>query len=152
MSEIPYETLKDRAKRALDARIARCDPWRGGIGFDDGTAAHMLLPYALLGDEERAALMAPARTCADASPLEQRARAPAQAGQTDGSQWLIRVRRTGHRVIDGWDVRCVAHLIAHLPKCVTVRQRRSAITCRDDARGAWIVAFTDNAPAKELRP
>ena len=31
---LPFETLKARAKRALDTRIARCDPQLHGIGFD----------------------------------------------------------------------------------------------------------------------
>lgn len=54
MSEIPFETIKQRAKCALDARIARCDPTYGATGFDGDRAGRMLIPYVLLDDEARA--------------------------------------------------------------------------------------------------
>lgn len=150
MSEIPFETIKQRAKCALDARIARCDPIHGATGFDGDRAGRMLIPYVLLDDEARAALRALARTLADAAGLGQRARARAQAGRTDWSQWLMHVRRTGHRLIDRWDVRCVAHLIAHLPECVTTRQRRATIAChQDDGTDEWIVVFAATARSSE---
>lgn len=56
-SEIPFEN----AKRALDARIAHCDPFHAAIGFDGDRASRMLIPCALLDDEERTALRALAR-------------------------------------------------------------------------------------------
>lgn len=153
MNEIPFETLKKRAKHALDLRIARCDPSHGAIGFDGDGAGHLLIPYALLDDEERAALRSMARTRADTSPLEQRAQVHAQASRTDWSQWLMRARLTGHRRIDHWDVRCVADLIAHFPECVSARQRRASIACHvDDASDEWVVAFAGTLPTAEHRP
>lgn len=152
MHEIPYETLKERAKRALDRRIGRCDPSHGAVGFDGDRAVRTLVAYALLDASERAALRTLAQESADRSPLGQRARSQAQAGRTDWSQWLQRVRRRGHRLIDRWDVRCVAQLLAHFPECVTARQRRCPIACRvDDATGEWVVAFTDAAAAPDRR-
>lgn len=152
MSKIPFETLKERAKRALDARIARCDPFHHTIGFDGDCAGRMLIPYALLDDDARAALRAMAPTATDRAPLEQRALAHAEAGRTDWSQWLLCLRRSGHRIVDRWDVRCVAHLIGHLPECVTARQRRAAIACRVDDDAGWTVTFTDGMQFAGDRP
>lgn len=153
MSKMTFETLKERAKRALDARIARCDPQQDPLGFDGDNAVRLLIPYALLDDDARAALRALAQAAPPGSRLEQRAHAHAEAGRTDWSQWLLQTRRTGHRRIDGWDVRCVAHLIAHLPECVTTSQRRAALTCyaADDGE-AWIVEFTEHGARAAKSP
>ena len=152
MYEIPFETLKERAKCALDQRIARCDPSHGAVGFDGGRAVRMLIPYTLLEAEERAVLRALAAESAQRSPLGQRARSQALAGRTDWSQWLLHVRRRGHRLIDHWDVRCVAHLIAHFPECVTERQRRFAIACHgNDGAEEWVGAFTEAPAARDRR-
>jgi hypothetical protein len=125
MSEIPFETIKERAKQALSARIARCDPIHQDISFDWKCSALMPIPYAMLGGDERIQL---------------------DAGRADGSQGLAHVSRIGHRIIDRWNVRCVASLIDHLPECVPRHHRRAAIVCYlDDDTGSWIVAFTDRS-------
>ncbi len=151
MSLLPFETLKARAKRALDTRIARCDPLLHGIGFDSEAACLALIPYAVLDDDERAALQATARSARGGSDLAQRARMHAEANRSDWSQWLQRIRQTGHYRIDQWDVRCVGGLIAYFPECVGQRQRRAAIACHvDDETDAWMLAFADAPRRTEI--
>jgi len=152
MSEMPFETLKARAKHALDTRIARCDPFFPRLGFDSEAACLALIPYAVLCDDDRAALRELARTTCEGSDLAQRARTHAEAMRTGWSQWLLHVRQTGHRRIDAWDVRCVAGLIVHFPECVSQRLRPADIACHVDGNtDAWVVAF-DPSTRRPARP
>ena len=77
----------------------------------------------------------------------------AEANRSDWSQWLQRIRQTGHHRINQWDVRCVKGLIAHFPECVSQRQRRAAIACHvDDETDAWMLAFADAPRRTEIGP
>ena len=157
MYEVPFKTLKNHAKRALDKRIARCHPSHRAIGFDAETTVRMLIPCALLEDDARMALKALGRDSKRHPSCGLRAKRQAQthahADQSGFSAWLTHARRCVHHLIDGWGGRCVASLIAHFPECVAMRQQDATISCHlDDGSGEWIVVFAGARPAKEERP
>ena len=146
MSEIPFETLKERAKKALDTRIAQCDPIFDTDYFDYGNACRLQVSYITLTDEERAALKTLSQGCFNGTVLDQQGQNEANAGRPDRSQWTLFVRRVGYRVIDHWDVRCVALLIELFPECVMYWElrQRTAATCFLDDTGTWIVSFPEH--------
>lgn len=146
--------IKKKAQQLYAGALEHWD--RGAVtGFSpllnaSSPAFAALLPFVLATQHERAELRAFAQAF-EAEPGDWLARAAQFGGgnrlDVAWNQVVLRAREAGLALIEQWDVRQVAKLIALFPECVPAKYRSKPLTCymADNEDCDWLVEIANAA-------